>query len=281
MYVRLAFAVAAHLEPEILLVDEVLAVGDTVFQHKCLSKIREVAGDGRTVLLVSHNMSSITRLCRRAYLLESGRLTASGSANEVVSQYLLGDARNDSERTWPNGLSDAGVDEFKLKAIRIRNHAGAVSTSLDIRFPFTVEVEYRVYKPLHACRVAIGIDTADGVKILGSYNSDASERAEPLEPGGYLSECRLPGDFFNAGRHLLSLYVELFPERQLVRLDHTLAFDIENTGAVGASFYQQRNGVTRPRLEWQLTRLDGAVAGPSLAGTAIAAADCEQHGPGY
>jgi lipopolysaccharide transport system ATP-binding protein len=135
MYVRLAFAVAAHLDPDILIVDEVLAVGDAAFQRKCLSKMEDVRQHGRTVLFVSHNMSAITRLCRRAILVGNGTIQQDGPAPQVTSAYLLSSLRTTAERTWPDAATAPGSDVVRMRAIRVRTKEGDTTAAADIRQP--------------------------------------------------------------------------------------------------------------------------------------------------
>ena len=140
MYVRLAFAVAAHLEPEILIVDEVLAVGDAEFQKKCLGKMEDVARGGRTVLFVSHYMAAVNRLCQRCILLDSGAIKADGDVHSVTGQYLVSDTGTMAARSWEH--DQPGDDVARLIAVRVLQH-GEVSETVDIRYPVSVEMTYR------------------------------------------------------------------------------------------------------------------------------------------
>ena len=144
MYVRLAFAVAAHLEPEILIVDEVLAVGDAGFQKKCFGKMEDVAGHGRTVLFVSHNIPSINRLCRRCILLDGGGIKADGDAQAVTAQYMVSDTGTMAAREWTDGQRP-GDEVARLVGVRVLQH-GRVSESVDIRYPVDIEMTYEIFK---------------------------------------------------------------------------------------------------------------------------------------
>jgi lipopolysaccharide transport system ATP-binding protein len=149
MYVRLAFAVAAHLEPDILLVDEVLAVGDASFQKKCLNKMQSAGEGGRTVLFVSHNMSAITRLCNRAILLDEGRIVQDGSTHDAVSTYLQSGVGTTAAREWPDISRAPGNEVARLRAVRVRTEDGAVSEAVDIRRSVGIEIEYEVLESGH------------------------------------------------------------------------------------------------------------------------------------
>jgi lipopolysaccharide transport system ATP-binding protein len=146
MQLRLAFAVAAHLEPEILLVDEVLAVGDARFQKKCLSKMEDVGQHGRTVLFVSHNMPAVTRLCKRCLLLQNGRLVKDGPSHEVVSAYLHADTGTTAEREWADAQRAPSGEIARLRAVKVRDQDGLISEAVDIREPVTIEMTFEVIR---------------------------------------------------------------------------------------------------------------------------------------
>src|SRR5262249_30160596 len=147
MYMRLAFAVAAHLEPEILIVDEVLAVGDIAFQRKCLNKMKEVGSQGRTVIFVSHDIQAVTRLCQNVILMEAGQVAKSGPARDVVSSYIISGLRNASEREWDR-LEDAPGNEIvRLRRARACTANKEGAENFDIREPIGVEITYDVLKP--------------------------------------------------------------------------------------------------------------------------------------
>src|SRR3989440_7842054 len=139
MYVRLAFSVAAHLEPEILIMDEVLAVGDAAFQQKCLDKMHEIRQQGRTIFFVSHNMPAVTRLCRRVLLMQQGQITADGAAQEVVNTYLSSSWNIGAERVWTDEEAP-GNAVVRLRRVRARNEAGETTAVADIRRPIGFEI---------------------------------------------------------------------------------------------------------------------------------------------
>ncbi|HEY0084154.1 MAG TPA: polysaccharide ABC transporter ATP-binding protein, partial [Pyrinomonadaceae bacterium] len=147
MYLRLAFAVAAHLEPEILIVDEVLAVGDSAFQKKCLNKMQDVGQEGRTVIFVSHNMPAVTRLCPRAIMLGQGQILADGPTPKVIHMYLDSGLGMAAAREWPESSNAPGDDFVRLRAVRVRDGQGEVSETMEIRQPVTIEIEYEVLRP--------------------------------------------------------------------------------------------------------------------------------------
>ena len=175
MYVRLAFAVAAHLEPEILIVDEVLAVGDGEFQKKCMGKMDEVARCGRTILFVSHNMGAIRRLCQRAVLLESGRMLQSGPTETVLSHYLsLGDTGK-GRRTWTATQARSHDSRICLRSLRIVAEGDTVSDRIGITSPMAVELEYELKQDLPLFRIALRFVTADGTIAFTTSDSATPE----------------------------------------------------------------------------------------------------------
>ena len=269
MYVRLAFAVAAHLEPEVLLVDEVLAVGDAAFQSKCLDRIGEVSHEGRTVLFVSHNVGAINRLCSRTLWIDDGRLKADGASDDVISRYFMAGVGLDGERAWPEGVANPDVTEFKLRAVRVRNALGDVTGVIDGRQPFAFEVVYEILEPLPYCRVGVIIETTDGVAVVAAYDSDDVRHSGPRLPGVFTGSCMVPAELLNSGRFMVSVNAGIPRVKNLVSLERVLSFEIFDVGASGipVSEGRRRRGVIRSRFEWRLeacretTRTESAVSG--------------------
>lgn len=191
MYLRLAFAVAAHLEPEILLVDEVLAVGDAAFQKKCLDKMDDVARQGRTVVFVSHNLQAIMRLCTRAFLLDGGELVKSGAPSEVVSDYV-----ESSSATKLTGLEkEIAQGPIRLKQITITQDGHDAQEFLDNGKPFEVRIKYDLLSPARDVLLGFDVLTSDGTVIFRTYDMLAVGMGE-RQPGSYESVCEFPGKFF-------------------------------------------------------------------------------------
>jgi lipopolysaccharide transport system ATP-binding protein len=257
MYMRLAFAVAAHLHPEILLIDEVLAVGDANFQKRCLGKIEEFRSIGRTVLFVSHNMASVLRLCQRVILLENGRLIADGPADHVTKRYLQSDTGSPAERIWTDQTKAPGNSVARLHAVRIRNEQGRIAPTLDIRRPFQVEVDYWALEPGARATVSIELINEEGVCILTS--NDFNNRAwweTPRRAGLVRTVCQMPGNFMAEGQ--LSVVVAVCSynpdivhayERDVVSFQVVDQSDGDGVrGAYGGTW----PGVIRPMLEWRV-----------------------------
>lgn len=255
MYMRLAFAVAAHLEPEILLVDEVLAVGDAAFQRKCLGRMGDVAKQGRTVLFVSHNMAAIHRLCPHAMWLNEGRLQLAGSAEDVVAAYMSVGAQTEGERRWEDQGEAPGNDRIRLRAVRILSSAGEVTSKLDVRFPFYVEVEYEVLKPLLGVQVGFWVLTVDGVVVfVAGDNEDSGWLGRMREPGRYKSLCKVPGLLLNAGTYTLTVASDMRNAELLFVQNDILRFEVEPT-QFPAHSYTRPAGMICPFLEWRVNKL--------------------------
>jgi lipopolysaccharide transport system ATP-binding protein len=263
MYVRLAFAVAAHLEPEILLVDEVLAVGDHDFQKKCLGKMGDIARDGRTVLLVSHNMASVVNLCQRAILLHSGRMAADGVASDVVQQYLCTTGSNAGEMVWSDAGDAPGTDIVRLQAVRILQEGiDGPTAAVDISKDVIIEITYRNLREGALLYPAIRLKTGLGADVLSSSNAKSMNLATdqwyacPQPPGVFQSICRIPGNFLNEGRYRLTVILGTLPTNTQVLEEDLLSFDVYDTGEMRKEYYGGWMGVVRPRLAWQTTHLE-------------------------
>jgi lipopolysaccharide transport system ATP-binding protein len=269
MYVRLAFAVAAHLEPEILLVDEVLAVGDAAFQRKCLGKMGDVARQGRTILFVSHNMAAITRLCTRGVWLERGELRAEGPIGDVVGRYLSDDTVDAGELAYRNPNMAPGSEEVRLVAVRVINHTGGISSSIDARHPFQVEVEFDVLKEVANLRVGFCISTNDGTPVLTTTDADDAGHDLLRAAGRHVSRCTLPGGFLNFGQYFVSVGCD-FPMRKVhFSVDPALAIHIEQTGGVGSQYSDGRRGFVRMQFPWdrQSFPSNGSLPSTSMNGS--------------
>jgi lipopolysaccharide transport system ATP-binding protein len=199
MYVRLAFAVAAHLEPEILIVDEVLAVGDAGFQKKCLDKMDDVGHAGRTVLFVSHNMQAITRLCSRCILLEDGKVKLDGHSQRVASAYLTSGFGTSALREWTDLAKAPGDDVVRFCAVRVRDDNGEVEDNFDIRRPIAVELEYEVLEAGYVFHPHFGLFNEDGICLFIAQDVDPKWRGRGRPVGRYVSTGWIPGNSLQEG----------------------------------------------------------------------------------
>jgi lipopolysaccharide transport system ATP-binding protein len=263
MYIRLAFAVAAHLEPEILLVDEVLAVGDAAFQAKCLGKLDDIAKEGRTVVFVSHNMGAITRLCTRVCWVDSGKIQRDGAPTNVVAEYLGSSVPADTETSagtfWSAGDGEAtdGGDgdttEVSLLAAGIRDASGEQTAAVRFDQPFRVEVSYRVNDSIKDAAVLVSFMDLAGNLIFESWDTDSGPNGHAQRsPGTYQSSCIIPKALLKPGRYWLNLAAHVPNRKVFDRRDHVLAFDVL---PVEGSFNSDRLGLLSPVLDWEIRKL--------------------------
>jgi lipopolysaccharide transport system ATP-binding protein len=258
MYLRLAFAVAAHLEPEILVVDEVLAVGDAEFQRKCMGKMSDVAQAGRTVLFVSHNMSAILRLTEETLVLDKGQMVYRAPTPQAVDYYMAAGFTGIGERLWSREEIPVDAAPFVPMAIRLREKHGRVADTLRSTEPFTVELEYRLDQPITGLRVGIYLLTMRGEYVFTSFDLDDPTQFELMEvrpEGRYISRCTIPANTLNEGRYILSVNASSFRIKRYFWDDHALAFSVDATGAPGKQWPEPRMGPVRPALDWVIERL--------------------------
>ena len=273
MYVRLAFAVAAHLRPEILVVDEVLAVGDAAFQKKCLGKMKDVATGGRTVLFVSHNMASVTRLCDRAILLKKGQVAVDGPVQAVVAAYVGGGVGDSPvEIDYAREGRRPGDEHVRLLAARV-SADGLQGALADIRRPLRIEMDYEILQdklPLHP---NVHLFNEEGTCVFALNDSHQPLHREPRRPGVYRASVELAGNFLAEGMYSVDLALSTFaPVMVHCHEKGALAFQV-NDPAEGDSargtFAGAYPGVVRPALPWRvepLMGLTGARAGRETEG---------------
>jgi lipopolysaccharide transport system ATP-binding protein len=255
MYMRLAFAVAAHLEPEILMVDEVLAVGDLAFQRKCLNKMRDVSEHGRTILFVSHNMQAVTRLCSRAIWIENGEIKEDAAAKDVVSNYLNSQTETSSQKNWENSEDAPGNEIAKLRQIRVFDEKQDGKSAFDIRRPVFVELTYEVLQNGQILMPGFQLYNEESVCIFTSNDLDENWRHNVRPKGIYTSRAEIPANFLAEGNFYVSVslatYEPLnihFDERDAVAF---LITDSLDGDSARGDFAGQMNGVIRPILDWE------------------------------
>ncbi len=259
MYLRLAFAVAAHLEPEILVVDEVLAVGDAEFQRKCLGKMGDVAQQGRTVLFVSHNMSAILRLTEEAIVLDKGKLLMRAPTQKAVDFYLSSGQARAGERIWEADEVPHNAAPFRPIAMRLKDQKGKVIDTVRSVEPVTVEMEYRLEAPLTGLRVGFYLSSMRGEYIITTFDTDDADKYEKFgarDSGHYISRCTLPADLFNEGRYSLGVNASSFGVKRYFQDEQALAFNVDISGAPGTQWAEPRQGPIRPRLDWIIEKVE-------------------------
>lgn len=220
MFVRLAFAVAAHLEPEILFVDEVLAVGDAAFQKKCLGRMGEVARSGRTVVLVSHNMGAISELCTHGLLLDGGRLEKSGDIQDIVTEY----GRRMKSQSRSTVLQDSGAD-FAFLEGAVLDAKGELANTFDVNDEVEIVLTYRLRKPMEGLVIVITL-SRNFNDIFHSYDTDDLEAIPLRQAGVYTSRMRIPRHFLKAGRYSVTVNSGV-PAFMLEMHEEFVSFDVE------------------------------------------------------
>ena len=262
MYVRLAFAVAAHLEPEILIVDEVLAVGDAQFQQRCLGKMEQVSREGRTVLVVSHNMASVINLCTRGIVLTEGRVSFAGDTRTAVEKYLSSSGQGSGEILWSAPDNAPGNERVRLRSVRIwQDGPSFAQPDIDITKPVTIEIQYLNLAAGERYYTAIWLADRVGTIVLASSShasvSSTPDRwyGQPHPPGVYRSLCVIPGNFLNEGLYTVTAIVGRGLADTQVKCEWVVSFTVHDTGAMRQEYYGGWIGVVRPRLAWQTEKV--------------------------
>jgi lipopolysaccharide transport system ATP-binding protein len=256
MYMRLAFAVAAHLEPEVLIVDEVLAVGDMAFQKKCLNKMRDVSQSGRTVLFVSHDMSSITRICTRAIALGGGKIVSEGASGEVVREYLSSSWGMRAERDFSNDLQQPRSEFVRLQRARMIDETGATCGTFDIRKRIGIEIVYEVLEPGKILLPNLQVYNQERVQVFTVQDVVSEWSKRPKEKGIYVSRAWIPGNLMAEGSFIINVAVVTYLPNQIVHFNalDAISFDVFDpmTGDTARGDYAGRmDGVVRPLIDWE------------------------------
>jgi lipopolysaccharide transport system ATP-binding protein len=252
MYMRLAFAVAAHLEPEILLVDEVLAVGDAEFQAKCLGKMGAVASEGRTILFVSHNMAAVQSLCQRVIWLERGEIAEEGEAGRVVKNYLGKGSETATARIWNNPDAAPGNDKVRLHRACVRPVDGTASDPITIRTPLVMEFDYWNLEPGARLNLSLHLYNDRGLRVFNTGPvREPVWHGRSFPAGLFRSSCYVPGDLLNDGVHRIQLLVVKDQGIVIFELDDALVFDVLDAVERRGDWYGKWEGAVRPDLEWK------------------------------
>ena len=254
MYVRLAFAVGAHLDSEILIVDEVLAVGDTQFQKKCLDKMHDIGEHGRTVLFVSHNMDAVARLCKRVILLDKGKVIADGPAHHVVGTYMHAGTSSRGTKEWTDLSTAPGDDVARLCAVRVKSVDGQILDVIDIRQSFAIELEIEVLQPGWVLTSNIAFFSESGQCLFEALDLDPDWRGRPRPVGRYISTAWVPGNLLAEGVHFVSTHcMSIDPPRMMIKVEEVVGFRVvdshEGDSARGDFMGEMRGGI-RPMLKW-------------------------------
>lgn len=245
MYVRLAFAVAAHLEPEILIIDEVLSVGDAQFQKKCLGKMGEVAKGGRTVLFVSHNMAAIKTLCSRAVCLHNGMIVSAGNTAFVVNEYLGKGLNIDTVKLWPCIDSAPGNQDIRVHAIRVIADNGELGV-FTIKTAIRLEFEYSFFLKDILFYIGVHIRTISGECAFVTTSSPTV-----ISSGRYKTVCHIPGDLLNSGIYTLHVYYVRDGSNVLLEIENPVFFEIHDVERPEGAWIGAIPGAVRPLLHWE------------------------------
>ena len=262
MGVRLAFAVAAHLEPEILLIDEVLAVGDANFQRKCLNKMEDVGRQGRTIVFISHHMPSITRLCERAILMQEGRIKMDAPTFEVVGCYMSNSLGTKPEQTWPVLSKAPGDETIRLTAVRVISSDGKVRDHFDIREPVGIQLEYIVLEGGYEISPGFSLHNEEGQWLFSSLDTDPNWSRKVRSCGHYLSEAWIPGNLLAEGTMFVGPTIRSNPKDILFVYERdAVAFQITETPGeqitARMDYSHHLPGLMRPMLKWETRNSTG------------------------
>ena len=257
MYVRLAFAVAAHLEPKILVVDEVLAVGDVQFQKKCLGKMGDVAKEGRTVLFVSHNMQAVQAMCNKVILLNGGKIARHGDTQLVVHEYLTsnqflpGDGLATLDKIWDSSNEAPGNENVKISRVRIVPDLDNFEGLITIKVPLRIEFFYSLSVPIESYVFAMHFSNISGelIFITGSTHKN-------VKPGEYKSTGHIPGDFLNSGIYSMDLYFVKDISNVLFNIADLMVFEVHDVERE-SGWLGEIPGAVRPKLQWEFEPIDG------------------------
>jgi lipopolysaccharide transport system ATP-binding protein len=262
MHVRLAFSVAAHLEPEILLVDEVLAVGDAEFQQRCLGRMEDFSGTGRTVLFVSHNMQTINQLCDRVIWLDEGAVAEDGDPSTVVTHYLHSTSyATGAYMSWPDDETAPGDDLARLLSVRALDESGELTETVDVREALGIEIRYRILRPGPPVFAKIRVRDRRSDIAFNAMDTE-SHAEESSEPGVYTSTAWIPGNLLNEGKTTVDVAICTLRAPKLhqraARYEAVLftVFDPGDGDSARGRFTGQLSGVVRPLLEWAVERID-------------------------
>jgi lipopolysaccharide transport system ATP-binding protein len=251
MYVRLAFAVAAHLETEILLVDEVLAVGDAAFQKKCLGKIGDVVKEGLAVLFVSHNMAAVQRLCSRTIWLNGGKIMGDGDTCGIVATYMNTSLSPLTERIWADMPTAPGNDKVRLSRASVHPEGGSPSVPATIRTPLVMEFEYWNLIPNTYLSLSIRVYNEQGIMVFNTAPiHEPVWHGRPFPAGLFCSKCFVPGDLLNDGIHTVELLMVKDQGVVLFRQENLLTFEVRDEVERRGDWYGRWAGTVRPDLRW-------------------------------
>jgi lipopolysaccharide transport system ATP-binding protein len=247
MYVRLGFAIAAHLSPEILIVDEVLAVGDADFQKKCLGRMRDVSESGRTILFVSHNLTAVQSLCNKAFFFEKGQMKLQGETNHVIAHYLSHIAKNVLIRKWENSEDAPGTEEAKFKHLQLIPEYKENLRHIDIRTSMQVKMQF--WNMVEGANLNLSLHL---LALTGECVFNVGTQSEPFSKGIVSANLTIPGNFLNDGSYMISIMIVKDTSTILCQMSDALSFDIEDYREGQTSWHGKWPGYVRPQLNFEI-----------------------------
>ncbi len=250
MYVRLGFAISAHLEPEIMIVDEVLAVGDADFQRKCLGKMKDASTSGRTILFVSHNLTAVQGLCNKAMYMQKGQLIQMGETNLIMSNYLSQIQKTDLQVTYSNQNEAPGNDRVRLKSVKLVPNYLDNQNHLDVRTSFKIQIEFWNYMDQANLNISLHVNSLTGECIFNIGTPSIK-----FEKGIISAECEIPSDFLNDGSYSLSFMIVKDTASVIYNFEEALIFEIEDYRE-GTVWYGKWPGYVRPKIEFPIMQLE-------------------------
>jgi lipopolysaccharide transport system ATP-binding protein len=249
MYVRLGFAISAHLEPEILIVDEVLAVGDAEFQRKCLGKMKDASTSGRTILFVSHNLTAVQGLCNKAMFMQKGQLIEMGETNQVLATYLSHVQKTALESWYLTPEEAPGNEAVKLKSIRLVPDFLDNQKHIDVRTPFKIQIEFWNMVEDAQLNISLHLNSLTGECIF-----NIGTPSKKFEKGIVTAECEIPGDYLNDGSYSISFMVVKDTSTLVYNFEEALIFEIGDYRE-GTSWYGKWPGYVRPKIDFPIAQL--------------------------
>lgn len=250
MYVRLGFAIAAHLEPEILIVDEVLAVGDAEFQKKSLGKMRDVSESGRTIIFVSHNLTAVQALCNKAFYFEKGQLLEQGDTTQIVSTYLSRVSKKNMEQNWFDISEAPGNDRVRIKRIQLVPDFQEELAHIDIRTPMQLEFEFWNLMEFANLNLSMHLYSFTGECIFNIGTQSAG-----FSKGLISGTCEIPGHFLNDGSYIISMMIVKDTSEVLYNMEEAITFDVEDYRE-GVTWYGKWPGYIRPKLNFAISQTE-------------------------
>lgn len=250
MYVRLGFAIAAHLNPEILIVDEVLAVGDTEFQKKCLGKMRDVSESGRTLLFVSHNLTAIQALCNKSFYFEKGRLIDQGETTHIVTNYLSKVSHKTLEKSWTDIEHAPGNDQVRIKSFKLLPEFQDNLSHIDVRTALNFQFQFWNMEEGANINLSMHLYTFTGECIF-----NVGTQSESFGKGLVSATCRIPGNFLNDGSYVVSMMIVKDTSTILYNMEEALIFDIEDFRE-NVTWYGKWPGYIRPQLDFTISQTE-------------------------